>query len=175
MGYTADLGLEQPDHTVAVMKAVEAPLGGFMNPYGGGGGGGASALLPHMQHTLQDRRALAGCYLITSSNATSVPSMTSVPFTVQLREACRLLEKSGKRSNDYRLAKMVMLQELIPARVAEAQKSRDTGLGRRKDVVPIIEDFRTDLGEFWGGLTDEVAEDSKCQDKDRQFFFFFDL
>ena len=65
-----------------------------------------------LARTLEEHRAYAGCYYLSSAVASSFTVSTGLPWSVQLQEACTALSRSGTVS-DLLLAKLVELQHIV--------------------------------------------------------------
>lgn len=112
-------------------------------------------------HTLDERRALAGCYYLTSIISTSVSVLTPLQYGPQLEETCRLFEGSDQRSTDFRLSKMIRLQHLI-SRIHQIHRDADVSDGYHSIPVEIhIRAFLKDLARFWDNLPLALHFDGK--------------
>jgi hypothetical protein len=153
MAMSVDLGLNQSTPPVTEFKTGPSLLDGPRRVVHGPG--------PYPQtRTLEERRAYAGCYYLSTVVASSFTVSTELPWTVQLEEACAALSSSGIAS-DLRLAKLVELQRII----SEVNQTRkDIAASGHAGVIPLsvyITPFEARLRQLWDDTPEEVRQDSR--------------
>ncbi len=155
MALTADLGLEKLEGPGA---AVRSPLDRYATT------SGQRPLASLQGRSMEDRRALAGCFHLTSVISTSINMLTSLQYSLQLDDTCRLLEAADVRSSDYQLAKLVRLQYII-SRVYQVQKDLDLGGGGFIPLATHVTAFENELNHFWSTLPDVSRAQGKVTRK----------
>ncbi|CAK7210331.1 hypothetical protein SBRCBS47491_000742 [Sporothrix bragantina] len=136
---------------------------------------GPSMVAPDEGHTLEERRALAGGFILSHAMSDGIIMVTPLHYTLQLEDTCRFFEAaytekvaasapiSAVEAADYQLAITVRLYYLI-SRVLQVQREADLRGGTF--LIPVrthIEGFSVELGRIWDGLTQEMKSDFKIQ------------
>lgn len=136
---------------------------------------GPSLVAPDAGHTLEERRALAGGFILSHAMSDGIIMVTPLHYSLQLEDTCRSFERtytekvaaSAPITNvvaaDYQLAITVRLYYLI-SRVLHVQREADLRGGYFS--VPVrthIEGFSTELLRIWEGLSREMQSDFKIQ------------
>lgn len=134
---------------------------------------GPTMIAPDEGHTLEERRALAGGFIMSHAMSDGIIMLTPLHYTLQLEETCRFFETAyHEKTNssapvtavvaaDYQLAITVRLYYLI-GRVLQVQ--RDAELCGGRYAVPVrthIETFSADLANIWNGLPREMQTDCR--------------
>jgi hypothetical protein len=146
---------------------------------------GPGMVAPDEGHTLEERRALAGGFILSHAMSDGIIMVTPLHYTLQLEDTCRFFEAAYyAKSNasepittlvaaDYHLAITVRLYYLI-SRVLQVQREADLVGGRF--MVPVrthIENFVAELARIWGGLSREMQSD--CRPPPCPVSFFCDF
>ncbi|CAK7269603.1 hypothetical protein SEPCBS57363_003685 [Sporothrix epigloea] len=136
---------------------------------------GPSLVAPDAGHTLEERRALAGGFILSHAMSDGIIMVTPLYYSLQLEDTCRYFEiaytekvvASAPITNvvaaDYQLAITVRLYYLI-SRVLHVQREADLRGGYFS--VPVrthIEGFSAELLRIWEGLSREMQSDFKIQ------------
>ncbi|CAK7199793.1 hypothetical protein SEUCBS139899_002477 [Sporothrix eucalyptigena] len=136
---------------------------------------GPHMVAPDEGHTLEERRALAGGFVLSHAMSDGILMVTPLHYTLQLEDTCRVFEASYMEkaaasapisavdTADYQLAITVRLYYLI-SRVLQVQREADLCGGRF--MIPVrthIENFVTELSRTWDGLSNELKDDFKIQ------------
>ncbi|CAK7214026.1 hypothetical protein SCUCBS95973_002003 [Sporothrix curviconia] len=136
---------------------------------------GPSLVAPDEGHTLDERRALAGGFVLSHAMSDGIVMVTPLHYTLQLEDTCRLFEATYAEklaasapittvvAADYQLAITVRLFYLI-SRVLQVQREADLrGGGFLIPVRTHIEGFSGELSQIWDGLSQEMRSDFGVQ------------
>ena len=136
---------------------------------------GPSMVAPDEGHTLEERRALAGGFILSHAMSDGIIMVTPLHYTLQLEDTCRLFEATYTEkaavsapittvvAADYQLAITVRLYYLI-SRVLQVQREADLRGGTF--LIPVrthIEGFSAELLQIWDGLSRELRSDFQIQ------------
>lgn len=159
MAMSVDLGLNQSTAPLTESQRTTTLFDGPRRAVHG------PAFSSHIQ-TLEERRAYAGCFYLSTVVTTSliIPISTALPWSAQLDEACDVLSRSGI-SNDARLARLVKLQH-ITSQINDMKKNTmSSGHGAVTPLSIYISPFETILTNLWDDTPEEIRQDSKFAPK----------
>ncbi len=144
MALTSDLGLEKLEGPRLATRSPLGPLASrtFHGPQAS-----------RAEHSMDERRALAACFFITSSISTSVNMLSALPYSAQMEDSCRVFERADVASKDFLLAKLVRLQHII-SRIFRVQKDLELGINPHISILTWIRAFRDELAQYWAALPD---------------------
>ncbi|CAK7270037.1 hypothetical protein SEPCBS119000_003882 [Sporothrix epigloea] len=168
MALVTDLGLNKLEFSKTLMRS---PLDQYVTRTMHG----PSLVAPNAGHTLEERRALAGGFILSHAMSDGIAMITPLHYSLQLEDTCRYFEAAYNEkiaasapvtnvvAADYQLAITVRLYYLI-SRVLQVQREADLRGGYFS--IPVrthIEGFSAELLRIWEGLSQEMQSDFKIQ------------
>jgi hypothetical protein len=151
MALTTDLGLDKLEPSTG-----KSPL----TPYVENALHGPTFLSE--DHTMEERRALLSSFYLTSLISSNVNMFTSLGYSHQVDDTCKLFEKGDIGSADFRLAKLVRLQYII-SRIYQTTKESDFSSGYGFPIAYRIQFFNDSLERFWETLPADLRTDGTYQ------------
>lgn len=124
------------------------------------------------RRTLEERRAYAGCFYLSTVVATSfiITVSTALPWSAQLDEACDVLSQTGI-NGDLRLARLVKLQH-ITSQISEVKEGiMSSGHGAFTPLSIYISPFEATLTKLWDDTPEDVRQDRTFTPQSPPFSF----
>lgn len=143
-----DLGLNQSPMTAETHTLTHGAIKAIHGP----------AVYPESR-TLEEQRAYAGCFYLSSVIATSSSISTELPWSAQLEESCHVLGRS-ERDGDVRLATHLRLQRII-SQIAQVQKEITANGGLAASLTVYTTPFEERLTQLWNDCPETIRQDGR--------------
>lgn len=141
-----DLGLNQPPSRLDMHSLTYGARRAIHGP----------AVHPE-KRTLEERRAYAGCFYLTSVIATTSTVSTELPWSAQLEESCEVLRGSGSEG-DLRLAIYVRLQHMV-SQIIQVHKEISANGGPAAPLSVYFAPFEERLTQIWNDCPEHLRKD----------------
>ncbi|KAI9729358.1 MAG: hypothetical protein M1834_006881 [Cirrosporium novae-zelandiae] len=118
--------------------------------------GDATASEPH---TLEERRALLGCFYLTSMVSATIRKLDALRFTSYMDEGCRTLLEAGEYPSDTYLTHLVNLQKTVE-RISESplHSEADSSSNRKPPVGMYVKGVQEEMTRFKDSLPPELQQ-----------------
>lgn len=110
--------------------------------------------------TNEERRALAGCFYLTSSMSTSFKRLDPLWYSPHMEECCQVLAAEKEYPSDERLVYMVRIQHLTQRIVQTLSNESSSNNMGKAPITMCVKSFQLELKDINDGLPERLKNDT---------------